>query len=171
MRFSLATFAALICLPLMAFAQDGPTDAQRDKARLAVETYVATQLKGDFLGLYNDSFAPSFRAAVSREEFLKGQNHSLKEHGVTQNITARNWSWYPGKGAAGLMAVAIDFDATTAKGFIRCGYFAFTETPDGSFKALREDSTFVPETKLATVTDEMRKEVLNRPGCRRFLAE
>lgn len=120
-------------------------------------------------GKYASAFAmlsPGLQAATPLEVWKFNAEAFQKKSGVSlqRKIKKIGWLHNPPKAAPGNYA-AVDFSSRFANINIHCGFLAWQEQADGSFKIVREEQNYIDKPTEHRVTPENLQKMRERFGC------
>lgn len=172
MRGFLVLAVSLVLGSQMSIAQEWePSEAQKKAAIRTANAYFEMIDNGRYKMAYT-MLAPSLRANVSEEQYALHWQDNRRRAGTLASRNFTKVTWYPkGTGEGTGVAVAIDYEGSFTRSNIYCGYLVLVEMPGGYFELLRDDITLATTETIRKMPPQVRIQIFNRPGCRRYLSE
>ena len=172
MRLLLIATALILLGSGSLFAQNWePTEAQKEAAIRTANAYFQMIDAGRFETAFT-IFAPSVRTRLSVDQYAQYWRDTRRRAGALIDRRYTKVTWYPKGGSEGTgLAVAIDYEGSYSRSNVYCGFVAMVEMPTGVFEVLRDDIVLLDTATLRKMPPQVRIQMFNRPGCRRFLAD
>lgn len=161
----LALAAAVLALP----PQAGDAVPDETTARGVLEqsyAYFRDKDGGRYDGAYA-LMAPSMRSYLTRELYASESARFNAEAGRAEERRIMRLTWYrdpPDAPVPGLY-VAADFRSRFPNIHLHCGYLMWHQEPDGRFRLVREEQSFIDKGMAARTPPEQLRGLENRFGC------
>jgi len=161
----LLALAAIMALP----PQSG--DAVPDEAtqrQVLEQSYAYFRAKDG--GRYDRAYAmiaPSMRSYLTRELYDSESARFNAEAGKAEERRVMRLTWYrdPPEAPAPGLYVAADFRSRFPNIYLHCGYLMWHQEPDGRFRIVREEQSFIDKAMAARTPPEQLAPLDNRFGC------
>lgn len=172
-RAAIAVLAALTlasAAPSTGMAQQSiPTAEQRENISRLVKYYFGMLDTGEYAKAHA-VFFPSVRARMKLADFEKLQKSQAGEFGKPTQRTIAAYDWRLGATRVGTgTAIFVRFSGVFEKGHMFCGHLIVLELEEADFKIFKDDKSLFTDDEMKASPENVRREILNRPGCRQFL--
>lgn len=147
-----------------------PSEVQKNGAAETAFVYFRMLDTGRFDAAFK-LFAPEIKNKPTLAEYVKHWQEIKRRIGQLTTRRLGQTSWSPeGTKASPKLAVAIEYDGAYARADVYCGHLLMVEVSEGFFMILRDDVTLMTTDHVRRMPPQVRIQMFNRPGCRRYLS-
>ena len=149
--------------------EERPTAAQRATVQAFVATYFKRLDDAEYAKA-RAMFLPPVQSRMSQSDFDRAHEQYLSLFGAVVDRKVRGFNWHlKGSNVGTGTAVVAVYSGSSSKDHRFCGHLIIAEMEEAVFQLFKDDRTYFTDAHMKAASPEVRRQTLDRPGCKQFL--